>query len=312
MRRLSNGIITFAGLLIIMTLVYRHHTKEIPLETHSNTRMDGPSRSFKDRLYSKDITHEPPGGISEDFSDVAQLIDPPAGKTTRYNFTHINNANPLSNSKPLLGQYGQLGQVADLFKGKQDGFFLECGALDGEYLSNTLLFELQMGWSGLLIEANPEAYAQLRQKQRKAHSINVALSKQQFATRVQFEVMRWNAISGTIEEDGLSARQRDGTRSPFKDAERSRVVTVEAFPLYAILSALGNPTVDYFSLDVEGLEEGVLETMPWEKVEIEVVQVEFTHSNKSNILRIMDAAGYDNPFNLLEDLIFVKRGKQFK
>ena len=32
-------------------------------------------------------------------------------------------------------------------QGKQDGFFLECGALDGEYLSNTLLFELQLGWS---------------------------------------------------------------------------------------------------------------------------------------------------------------------
>ena len=48
------------------------------------------------------------------------------------------------------------------------------------------------------------------------------------------------------------------------------------------------------------------------QVEIGVVQVEFTHSNKTNILRIMDAAGYDNPFNLLEDLIFVKRGKQFK
>ena len=85
MRRLSNGIITFAGLLTIMTLVYRHHTKEIPLETHSNYRKDGPSRSFKDRLNSKDITHETPGGISQDVSDVAQLIDPPAGKTTRWN-----------------------------------------------------------------------------------------------------------------------------------------------------------------------------------------------------------------------------------
>ena len=32
----------------------------------------------------------------------------------------------------------------------------------------------------------------------------------------------------------------------FKHAERSRVVTVEAFPLFEILAALGNPTVDYF------------------------------------------------------------------
>ena len=44
------------------------------------------------------------------------------------------------------------------------------------------------------------------------------------------------------------------------------------------------------------------------QVDIGVVQVEFTHSNKTNILRIMAAAGYDNPFNLAEDLVFVKRG----
>ena len=64
-----------------------------------------------------------------------------------------------------------------------------------------------------------------------------------------------------------------------------------------------------------------------------MVQVEFTHSNKTNIVRIMEAAsrcqhqqielktskersiknlssaGYDNPFNLREDLVFVKRGR---
>ena len=34
----------------------------------------------------------------------------------RYNFSNINNENPTADLKPLLGQYGQLGQVADLFK----------------------------------------------------------------------------------------------------------------------------------------------------------------------------------------------------
>jgi len=43
-------------------------------------------------------------------------------------------------------------------------------------------------------------------------------------------------------------------------------------------------------------------------VDIRVLQVEYVHSNTTNILRIMEAAGYANPFNLKEDLIFVKRG----
>ena len=43
---------------------------------------------------------------------------------------------------------------------------------------------------------------------------------------------------------------------------------VQCFPLYSILLALGNPTVDFFSLDVEGSELGVLRTIPWNKVDI--------------------------------------------
>ena len=45
-----------------------------------------------------------------------------------------------------------------------------------------------------------------------------------------------------------------------------RTIRVQCFPLYSILLALGNPTVDVFSLDIEGAEIKVLETIPWSKV----------------------------------------------
>ena len=41
-----------------------------------------------------------------------------------------------------MGQYGQLGKVVDLFKGKKKGFFIEAGACDGESISNSLFFEV--------------------------------------------------------------------------------------------------------------------------------------------------------------------------
>ena len=37
----------------------------------------------------------------------------------------------------------------------------------GERLSNTLVFELRYQWTGLLVEANPYSYRQLREKHRK-------------------------------------------------------------------------------------------------------------------------------------------------
>ena len=42
-------------------------------------------------------------------------------------------------------------------------------------------------------------------------------------------------------------------------------------PLYSILLAMGNPTVDYFSLDVEGAELSILQAIPWDKVDIKVL-----------------------------------------
>ena len=42
------------------------------------------------------------------------------------------------------------------------------------------------------------------------------------------------------------------------------------FQFFAILSAIGNPTIDYFSLDVEGAEFSILRSIPWDKVKIKV------------------------------------------
>ena len=47
-------------------------------------------------------------------------------------------------------------------------------------------------------------------------------------------------------------------------------VEVVCFPLYSILLALDQIHVDYFSLDVEGLEFEVLKTIPFDKIDITV------------------------------------------
>ena len=38
------------------------------------------------------------------------------------------------------------------------------------------------------------------------------------------------------------------------DGQLSRKIKVQCFPVYSVLKAIGNPTVDYFSLDIEGPE----------------------------------------------------------
>ena len=59
-----------------------------------------------------------------------------------------------------------------------------------------------------------------------------------------------------------------------------RTVLMQCFPLYSILLALDNPTVDYFSLDIEGAEYPVLKTIPFDKVDIKMMGIEFVHMGK--------------------------------
>jgi hypothetical protein len=53
-------------------------------------------------------------------------------------------------------------------------------------------------------------------------------------------------------------------------AEQKNLVNVTCLPLYSILMALDNPTIDYFSLDVEGSELAILKTIPFSQVTIKV------------------------------------------
>ena len=58
----------------------------------------------------------------------------------------------------MMKFYSQCGQdkwaYENLFKNKNDGFFIEIGADDGIHFSNTKFFE-DLGWNGICIEPSP-------------------------------------------------------------------------------------------------------------------------------------------------------------
>ena len=49
---------------------------------------------------------------------------------------------------------------------------------------------------------------------------------------------------------------------------------MQCFPLTSILYALGNPSIDYLSLDIEGAELDVLKTIPFDKLNIQLISIE--------------------------------------
>lgn len=65
-----------------------------------------------------------------------------------------------------------------------EGFFIECGAFDGLFISSSLPLEMNHNWTGLLIEASPNTYKKLMKRNRKAWTSNVCLSLDPYPTKV--------------------------------------------------------------------------------------------------------------------------------
>jgi hypothetical protein len=142
------------------------------------------------------------------------------------------------------------------------GFFIEAGANDAESDSDSLHFELNHGWSGLLVEPNPFLYSRALMKHRKATLIKTCLSTEAWPTFMAFD----------MSSNSLQPENPQGW--------------IQCLPLYSILLALGNPTVHCFSLDIEGAEFPVLKTIPWEKVDIQVKSYILTMFSMFNFERI--------------------------
>ena len=50
----------------------------------------------------------------------------------------------------------------------------------------------------------------------------------------------------------------------------SKLFQEVCLPLFSVMSAMGRKKIDYFSLDVEGWEEHILKTIPFESLDIKV------------------------------------------
>src|SRR3990167_983172 len=69
-------------------------------------------------------------------------------------------------------------KILPYLKDIENGFFIEAGALDGLFMSNTKLLE-DSGWNGILIEPSYKAYQKCTQN-RKGLVINCALVSEDY------------------------------------------------------------------------------------------------------------------------------------
>ena len=156
-------------------------------------------------------------------------------------------------------QIGQDKWVNSILGNKQNGYFIELGACDGLYLSNTLFFERELGWNGICIEPN-DVYFETLKGNRKCNISNELVS---FQSNKMVDFSFCEAASGIIDENV----------GPF--TSKKHFVKKVTKTLEEVLNSVNAPTViDYLSLDVEGHEYSILSTFPFDKYKFRCMTVE--------------------------------------
>uniref|UniRef100_A0A915HFP7 Methyltransferase FkbM domain-containing protein n=1 Tax=Romanomermis culicivorax TaxID=13658 RepID=A0A915HFP7_ROMCU len=153
--------------------------------------------------------------------------------------------------------------------GRRNGFFIECGAFDGEEKSNSLMLEKSLNWTGLLIEPDPDNFAQMVSRNRKAFLVNGGLHGGQHPKALVLHKLAYASVL-----DGYVDEKRKSFDSYIAN-NTIKATKVWCFPLLSLLLAVGQTRVDYFSLDVEGAEYDILSTLPLDKIQLNLLQMEY-------------------------------------
>lgn len=175
-------------------------------------------------------------------------------------------------------------KILPYLKDVENGIFIEAGALDGLFMSNTKLLE-DLGWNGLLIEPSVKAVKRCKEN-RRAEVIHGALVSKDYKDEFVYGDFFFDG------EDGLGAwsgvhKNLYGLKS---------VSASPAYTLDYILKRKSCNKVDFFSLDVEGYEMEVLKGIDFSTTEITYILIEV--NLKDYTLESLDAYlaqfGYKN------------------
>lgn len=202
--------------------------------------------------------------------------------------------------------FSQTGQdrflLENFFRGKRGGVFVDVGAYDGEFYSNTLFYERSMGWTGLCVEPLPSAFEKLKAS-RRAICENVCVAD--FEGEADFVEAD---DSGPFEKmfSGLPSHfdPRHVVRLDRASAKVTRRVKVEK--LSTLLEKHGITRIDYMSIDTEGAEFPILAELDFERFPVSVLTVEDNWGDE-RIPRLMNEKGYALFTRLEYDLVFKRR-----
>jgi len=164
----------------------------------------------------------------------------------------------------------------------RNGTYIELGANDGAFQSNTKWLEDDFGWSGILVEPSFVGYDACLKTRPNNKIFNCAC--------VSFDYVG-NEVMGNFNGHAMSSV--GGSR-----LNDSNLVSVKARTLQSIIDEGGFEKINFLSLDVEGYELEVLKGIDLKRKQISFMLIEIYEKDKKEIFEYLSYFGY----NFLENV----------
>ncbi len=152
--------------------------------------------------------------------------------------------------------------IEEIFNKKSGGFFLDIGAYDGYFLSNTYTLEKDYDWSGICVEPSKKHFDLMKNKYaRKCFCVNELVD----GTNEEVIFIESDDSSGIVAENTVN-NEKYRSKEILQSKTHNKLVKLKPITLYQLLKKYNAPRIiDYFSFDVEGAEERILKNFPFEK-----------------------------------------------
>jgi FkbM family methyltransferase len=162
----------------------------------------------------------------------------------------------------------------NIFKNKQNGVYIELGALDGVLYSNTKFFEDTLNWKGILIEPHPDKFKLLQQNRPNNFLFNSLVSCHKEPLEFRYFVDIHAAVSGV--ENTLSQHHFDTyfeSNDEWNKSLQQNKIFIKPVNLTEIVKSTHLTHIDLLSLDVEGHEYEVLKSWDF-SIPIDIILLE--------------------------------------
>lgn len=223
------------------------------------------------------------------------------GQSQGAKLLHFLQSKKMHEGHSSFSQEGEDRVLANIFRGKKSGFYVDVGAHHPFYLSNTHLF-YRNNWRGINIDANPDCMQAF--KIHRPLDININTGVGTHEGEMCFYNFEEPALSSFDERLSLE-REANGRKI-------SSRLKIKIKPLRELLREYLPPDtrIDFMSIDVEGLDLDVLKSNDWKIYRPHYLLVECIDLNLEQITQnptylYLKDQGYSFSSKLINTCFFV-------